>query len=346
MPKPTEQTATDESVIWDKPPVPRHVGLALGGGAARGAAHIGVLEVLSRYDIPIHCIVGTSAGAIAGGLYAAGMSPEDMATAVVDLRWSQITSLSLPSVHLSSLRVGSVNLAAMSMPLGILDLDRLTEFLVQMLGPRQLFEQLHIPFAAIGTDIAGGRMVVMNDGEVATAIRASCAIPGIFTPYRRNGCLLIDGGAINNLPVSVAHQLGADYVIAVDLLPWERDTPKEPSNIIELSLMSLYSLMRATQSDGPQAHLTIRPDVGHVRLMDLGAAPELIEAGRAATESAIPELLRVLGRAPENISPDGSGEGTGDTSPGAPRNGPHDDGPHDDGPQDDRPVAAPPAYPV
>jgi NTE family protein len=182
------------------------------------------------------------------------------------------------------------------MPLGILDLDRLMDFLNELLGERMTFDKLPIPFAAIATDIAGGQMVVMNDGEIAPAIRASCAVPGIFTPIRRRGRLLIDGGAVNNLPVSIARQLGAEYVIAVDLLPRELNDPKEPTNIVELSLMSLYALVRATQSDGQAAHLTIQPEIAHIRLMDLGAAPELIAAGRIAAQAAIPQLLRVLGR--------------------------------------------------
>lgn len=289
-----------DSVVWDKPPLPRQVGLALGGGAARGVAHIGVLQVLEEHEIPLHCIVGTSAGAVVGGLYAAGIDPAQLQAHALELSWSQISSLSLPSVHLGSLRLGSINLAAMSMPLGILDLDRLVEYLEEMLGDRQTFDRLPIPFAAIATDISGGQMVVMNDGQLAPAIRASCAIPGIFTPVHRNGRLLIDGGAVNNLPVSVARQMGAGYVIAVDLLPWDRDTPKEPTNIIELSLMSLYALVRSTQSDSPRANITIQPDIAHIRLMDLGAAPELIEAGRAAAEAALPQILNALGRAAES----------------------------------------------
>ncbi|MEX1021141.1 MAG: patatin-like phospholipase family protein [Litorilinea sp.] len=291
-----QQLAAGPRVVWDKPPLPGRVGLALGGGAARGAAHIGVLEVLAEYKIPIHCVVGTSAGAIVGGLFAAGIDPARMTAAATGLRWSHISTLSLPSVHMDSLRRGALSLASMSMPLGILDLDRLVDFLDEILGAQTQFTHLSVPFAAIATDIASGEMIVMNDGAVSTAIRASCAIPGIFTPIRRNGRLLIDGGAVNNLPVTVAFQMGAEYVIAVDLLPWEQDHPKEPDNIVELSLMALYSLMRATQRGSQRAHLTLQPAVAHLPLTDLSAAAELIAAGRAATEAAMPEILRALGR--------------------------------------------------
>lgn len=292
----TDLSSGHPPIVWDKPPVPRHVGLALGGGAARGAAHIGVLEVLREHAIPIHCVVGTSAGAVAGGLFAAGVEPAQMADAMQGLRWGHISSLSFPTVHLESLRRGALNLAAMALPLGILDLDRLMDFLGEILGSDLHFSQLPIPFAAIATDIASGEMVVMNDGPVAPAIRASCAIPGIFTPIRRNGRLLIDGGAVNNLPVTVARLLGAEYVIAVDLLPWDHAHPKEPGNIVELSLMALYSLVRATQMESPRANLTLQPAISHIRLMDMGAAPELIEAGRAAAEAAMPQILQALGR--------------------------------------------------
>ncbi len=121
-------------------------------------------------------------------------------------------------------------------PLGLFDLDRLIEFVEHVLGGPVRFDQLNIPFAATATDVITGEMVVMNEGQLGPAIRASCSIPGIFTPYRRNGRLLVDGGAVSNLPTMVAQQLGAEYVIAVDLLPVVNEQSAAPGNLLEISM--------------------------------------------------------------------------------------------------------------
>jgi NTE family protein len=277
-------------VVWDKPPVPVHVGLALGGGAARGMAHVGVLLALEEHRIPVHAIAGVSAGALAGGLIAAGISATRLRELVRNLGWMTISTL--PRPHFS---LNVSNLAAIGLPLGFLDLDRLIEWIDQTTGESLRFDQLNIPFAAIATDIVSGEMVVMNDGLIAPAIRASCSVPGVFTPARRNGRLLVDGGAINNLPVAVVRRLGAEYVIGVDLLPFPNQSHKEPGNILELSITALYSLIRTTQADDPPADCTIQPDIAHFSFADLSAADELIDAGYTAASAAIPKIRHDLG---------------------------------------------------
>jgi NTE family protein len=144
---------------------------------------------------------------------------------------------------------------------------------------------------------------MLNDGPIAPAIRASCSVPGIFTPVRRNGRLLVDGGASNNLPVSAVQQMGADYVIAVDLLPSVISPTAEPKNIVEVSITSLYALIRAAQVDMPLAHCVIQPNVGHIGLSDLAAVEELINAGYEATMQRMPEILAALGRATSSYPP-------------------------------------------
>jgi NTE family protein len=275
--------------VWDRTPAPQHVGLALGGGAARGFAHIGALEALEEANIPVHFIAGCSSGAIIGALLAAGIPASQMHELVRGMRWNTVSTLSLlPS------RRSIMNFSLKGLPLGVLDLDKLMEWLQQAMGDMRDFSQLQMPFAAVATDIASGELVIMNDGEVAPAVRASCSVPGVFTPFRRGERLLVDGGVIANLPVEVVQQMGAEYVIAVDLLPPPSEVGKEPENIVDLSFTSIYSLIRANQGYGAKADCTITPDIGTYSLMDLTAAEALIAAGRAAAEAKVPTIRREL----------------------------------------------------
>lgn len=264
-------------IVWEGKPPRRRVGLALGGGAARGIAHIGVLEVLEEANIPIDCIAGTSAGAIAGGLYAAGITPAQMRQAVQDLNWLEIASFGLPKM-------------------GLLNFDKAVEWLDSLLEGHPLtFEELRIPFAAVAADIVRGELIAINTGRLSAALRASSSVPGFFNPIKMGKRLLVDGGTLNNLPVSVAQRLGADYVIAVDLLPPGTVGGKEPANVMELTVTALYMLMRSTHNEGAAADRVILPSIGHVSLFDLGRREELIEAGREATRQVIPLLKEDLG---------------------------------------------------
>lgn len=293
-------------MIWEIPPKPQHIGLALAGGAARGMAHIGVLQVLDEHGIRPDFIAGTSAGALVGGLYAAGISPLRMAQLVHKLKWLSISKLELPSINLGALSFNNLNLAALGIPLGLLDLDKLIDWIDKILERQVAFSELQIPFAAVATDITTGEMLVLNDGAMAPAIRASCAVPGVFTPMRRGNRLLVDGGVVRNLPIDVVQQMGAEYVIAVDLLPLHTsvndetvatpDPLQEPTQVVELMITALYSLIRSTYPAN-KADITITPAIAHIDLIDLGAAPEMIELGRAAAQAAIPQILRDLGRA-------------------------------------------------
>lgn len=284
-----------QRLVWEKPPRPQHIGLVLGGGAARGMAHIGVLEALEAHEVRPDFIVGASAGALVGGLYAAGLSTARMRTLAHQLKWWDISRLPM--------NVSWSALAALTAPLGILDLDRLNSWIRKVLGADPQFHELQIPFAAIATDIATGQSMMLNDGPIAPAIRASCSVPGIFTPVRRNGRLLVDGGASNNLPVSAVQQMGADYVIAVDLLSAVTSPTPEPKTIVEITITALYALIRAAQVDIPLAHCLIQPNVGHIGLADLAAMEELITAGYQATLQRMPEILAALGGAPHRNQP-------------------------------------------
>ncbi|HRJ43648.1 MAG: patatin-like phospholipase family protein [Caldilineaceae bacterium] len=264
-------------IVWEGKPPRQRVGLALGGGAARGFAHIGVLEVLEEAHIPIDCIAGTSAGAIAGGLYAAGFTTAEMRKEAQKLNWLEIASFGIPKM-------------------GLLNFDKAAQWIEELLVDRpSTFEQLSIPFAAVAADIVRGELVAINTGKLSAALRASSSVPGIFTPTRMGDRMLVDGGTLNNLPVSVARRLGADYVIAVDLLPPGTVGGKEPANVMELTVTALYMLMRSTHNEGAEADRVIIPAIGHLSLIDLGHKDELIQAGRDAAELIVPKIKRDLG---------------------------------------------------
>ncbi len=264
-------------IAWEGKPPRQRVGLALGGGAARGIAHVGVLEALEEAHIPIDYIAGTSAGAVVGGLYAAGLSIAELRQMVSKLNWHEVATIGVPK-------------------LGLFNFDKAAQWIEELLEnhPRT-FEELSIPFVAVAADIIEGELVAINSGKLSTALRASCSIPGIFNPTRMGKRLLVDGGILNNLPVSVVQQLGADYSIAVDLLPPGTVGGKEPNNVMELSTIALYMLMRSTHNDGPKADRVIIPAIGHVNFFDLGHKDELLNAGRAAAQKLIPMIRQDLG---------------------------------------------------
>ncbi len=281
-----EVTNVRNRLAWDQMPRPQKIGLVLGGGAARGVAHVGALMALEENGIYPDVITGTSVGALVGGLYAAGVSGARLKALVEDISWLDLVSLKLPKPNLRDL--------AKSLPLGLLDIDKMIPWIDSLIGDGIQIEQLNTPFAAISTDLITGEVVVMNRGLLAPAIRASCAVPGIFTTYRRNGRLLGDGVVVNNLPVSVAREIGADYVIAVDLLPPADVAPtqrqSEPRNMAELAMTALFMLARATQFEQQYADIVVTPSVSHINLADLFSADELLAAGHAAMEGWIPQI--------------------------------------------------------
>jgi NTE family protein len=179
---------------------PPKIGLVLGSGGARGWAHVGALNCLIRRRVPLVCIVGASAGALFGAAYAAGQ--HDLANTL---------SNTLDRRRLFELFV------EISLPRSGLLSGRRLQRLIKELTGGNTFGTLNLPFAAVATDLRTEREVVLDSGPVDQAVRASIAIPGVFTPVVRNGCLLVDGGLVNPLPVSVARAMGAEFVIAVDV---------------------------------------------------------------------------------------------------------------------------------
>jgi len=178
------------------------VGLALGSGAARGLAHIGAIKVLKKNKIPIDIIAGSSMGALIGGAYASGLKVETMEEIATNVDWKLTAKMFSPTVSFS----------------GFIDGKRISDFLGHIIGNKNI-EDLDIRFACVATDIFSGEEIVIDQGSLIEAIRASISIPVFFTPVKHKDSFLVDGGIVNPVPVDLARRLGADTVIAVNVIP-------------------------------------------------------------------------------------------------------------------------------
>jgi len=253
------------------------LGLALSGGAARGIAHVGVLKVLAEAGIRVDCVAGTSAGALVGGALAAGMPLEEIEKIGRSLRWRDLGRATLSR-------------------LGVQSNARLEEY-VRARFPVTRFEDLPTPFAAVATDLHTGAAVVMRDaGDLALAIRASCAVPGWYVPVTdAQGRQLVDGGLVANLPSSVARSLGAEVVVAVDVNYEGAKFMGPPTSVVGVLLQSfIVAQHTAVEYQRQLADVVISPAVGHLRWDEMGRAGEFIEAGVESARAALPAIKELL----------------------------------------------------
>jgi NTE family protein len=282
----------------------------LSGGGARGAAHIGILKELERLKVPVDYIAGTSMGAIIGGLYASGMSTDEIEKALVEIDWDDIFSDRAPREKLSINRKFDDAFFLINKGLGFKDgklqLGRgLIEGRKMYLKLRDLtlpvsgvtdFDNLSIPFRAVASDIATGEAVVLDSGDLASAIRASMSIPGFFAPVKINGRLLVDGGVTNNLPVDVVRQMGADVSIVVDIsTPL---SPKEALGSVVSIVLQLTGIMTRSNTEEQLTTLSandvlIVPDLGSITTGDFTKAAEGVEMGLAAAQANRAALQRL-----------------------------------------------------
>jgi NTE family protein len=261
-----------------EPVAPRRIGLALGGGGMRGAAHLGVLSVLEREGVTFDVVAGTSIGAVVGAAVAAGLPSSEMFERFRTARWIDIARPSWRS------------------RLSMLDTNPMGEILTKTVRA-ETFDQLALPCAAVASDILTGTTVVITEGPLRDAVVASAAVPALFEPLRRDGRLLVDGGLTDNLPVGVARDLGADVVIAVDIMP-ALDGSYEPKNLGEMAMLSWSIVQRACQVGREDADVVITPQVGRVSLLDFAHVQEAYDAGVAAAEAVLDEVLTAVGRTP------------------------------------------------
>lgn len=248
----------------------KRIGLALSGGAARGAAHLGVLRVLEREKIPIDFVAGVSAGSIVGALYCAGISLDDMADAMKDFSWRKIAALTFP-VH------------------GILSFQKLEDYLIKWIGDVS-FNELKVPFAVGTTDLITGRPVHFETGRVAPLVRASCSIPGLVVPMQYGEYWLCDGGVSCNLPSQAARALGADVVIGVDLVkPYVRRN----FGTLGIASTALEILVRHSGGGLEGADVVIAPALDNKTYSRFSRYLEMIDLGAQAAEAVLP-VLRAL----------------------------------------------------
>ena len=251
------------------------IGLVLGGGAARGFAHVGVIRALEQEKIPIDLIVGTSVGSLIGALYA-------HETNSFELEW---TAFSLERDDL-------LDYVLISATMGPIKGERLEAFVSKKV-PVANIENLKIPFAAVATDLNRGTRVVLDRGPLARAIRASCAIPGVFQPVEHQGRLLVDGGTLDNLPVSVARAKGADIVIAVDIS--QNVTNFNITNLVDVTLQAVHIMFSESVSQRRRdADVLISPAVGNVAMMDFTQKKRLMQVGIEAGQQAAPAIRQAI----------------------------------------------------
>ena len=268
----------------------KKVGLALGGGGARGYAHIGVLKILLRAGIPIDCIAGTSMGAIVAAAYAAGMPIEELENLVLQLRRKRVIA-----------RLADVSISLR----GLVEGKRLRAALTDQMGLEKTFDQLRLPVAIVATELAYRRQVILKSGSVIDAAMASSAFPGVLPPVEIDGRLLCDGGMINNVPTDAARGLGAEVLIAVDVMPaigLETPVALPPSGLLGLTqrieqsfwIMSA-ALTEARLKESPP-DLLLRPPVPNDLMLFIGfpRPAEAIAAGEQAAEQALAEIKRLV----------------------------------------------------
>ena len=266
----------------------KKIGLALSSGSARGLAHIGVLEVLENEGIPIDMIAGTSIGALIGALYANSKNMSQIKHWAANLGSTRFVFLA----HLMPTRTG------------LIQGKKIENQLKSIIGDRK-FRDLMIPFACVATDINTGEEIVIKEGSVVEGIRASFSLPGVFSAVKREGRYLVDGGLMNPVPVSVLKEMGADFIIASNVVPDMKDrvyqSSKSPKQ--ELKAPNLFDvIMRTIHIAGYQAvrfslsgaDIVIEPQVVHIGFGDFHRSSECISQGKLAAQNSILEIKKKI----------------------------------------------------
>lgn len=252
------------------------IGLALSAGAAKGLAHIGVLKALTENGIAIDCVAGTSAGAVIGGAYASGLTPAQITELTKKVRW---------------LALGRFGFSRF----GLLSNAPMQRFMSENFAATK-FEDFPIPFACVATDLANGDKVVLQQrGDAAQAICASCAVPGVFVPITIDNRKLIDGGIVEFTPTNTVRTLGADFVIAVDVLADDSRLFNTPQTALGVFFQSAMLLLKTAASfQHNYADIVICPRVGHLRADEVGKAKDFIQAGETAALEMMDEIKKSL----------------------------------------------------
>ena len=248
----------------------KQIGLALGGGAVLGAAHIGVLKALEELEISIHYVAGTSIGAFVAAFYAFDKTWKEIEEIALKLKWIDISGISLSQY-------------------GLLSNEKLGELITEYLGNKK-FKKSSIPLAMIATDISNGKKVILRKGSVAEAAMASTAIPGIFNPVEIDGKLLVDGGIVENVPIQTLNDMGANYIIGVDLNA--KHSYEKPNNIVDVMVNSFhFTLQASAKLQTKEADLLIQPDLSSFNRSDMDQVEDLIEKGYEDSISILKDIV-------------------------------------------------------
>ncbi|SMC29975.1 NTE family protein [Andreprevotia lacus DSM 23236] len=267
---PANQPATDPT---PQPVRPLKIGLALGGGAAKGFAHIGVIKMLEANGIKVDVVAGTSAGSVVGSLYASGLDAFQLQETAFSLDEAKIRDVGL---------LGG----------GLVKGQKLQDYVNGLVGGRPL-EKLGKPFAAVATELETGKRMVFVRGNTGMAVRASSSVPGVFEPVAISGKSYVDGGVVSPVPVDAARELGADIVIAVDISA--KADGKTPRNLLGVAGQSIVIMgQKLGELELARADVVIRPRVGKIGPTDFDQKNQAILEGEKAALAALPQIRAKL----------------------------------------------------
>ncbi len=264
---------TAAKIVPPAPPVKIRIGIALGGGAAKGFAHIGVIKMLEANGFKPEVVSGTSAGSVVGAFYASGMDAFQMQQHAVALDEASIRDVTLFNG-------------------GMVRGQKLQDYVNRMVGNRA-FDKMKKPFAVVSTQLETGQRTVFVNGNIGQAVRASCSIPGVFEPVKIGKFYYVDGGVVSPVPVDAARQLGADFVIAVDIST--RITGKTPENLLGVVNQSITIMgQKLGQQEIARADVVIRPKVNDIGPVDFEQRARAIVEGEKAALAAMPQIRAKL----------------------------------------------------
>ncbi len=262
---------TSSPVVTAAPKRPPKIGLALGGGAARGFAHIGVIQVLEEAGIRPAMVVGTSAGSLVAALYASGKSPAQLQQLAESMDEATFADWTLPIFSRGMLRG-----------------EALARYVHTAVNGRQI-EAMSLPLGVVATDLNSGQGVLFQRGDAATAVRASSAVPAIFQPVRISGRDYVDGGLVSPVPVRYARQMGAELVIAVDISSAPEVNPA--GDTLQILMQTFTIMAKSINSlELKDADVVVRPALNGISSADFGARRRAIQAGRVAMLQLMPQL--------------------------------------------------------
>jgi NTE family protein len=271
--------AATAGVITDPPPAipkkPPKLGLALGGGAARGFAHVGVIQVLEEAGIQPQLVVGTSAGSLVAALYASGKNGAQLQRVAETMEEATLTDWTIPWLSRGMMRG-----------------DALARYVSSQTGGRRI-EDMRVPLGIVATDLHSGQGMLFQRGDIATAVRASSAVPSVFEPVRIGGRDYVDGGLVSPVPVRYARQMGADLVVAVDIS--SAPEGNKASDMLQILLQTFTIMSKSINGfELKEADVVVRPALNNVGSAAFNERRRSIEAGRQAMLQALPQLREML----------------------------------------------------